>query len=287
MKSRNFRNCTMSLMSLRRTLVLLPMLVSAMALMGCSPPERDEGCEGTLYPCRADLATCDGALRSCRADLGTAELTNQSCDATLETTRSDLASSRTENSQLQRRFRGAKSENRRLERDLREVQEANQKLEELFKKLDDEIEHHSLLLRSPEQLRVLEKKNAKKLKEYREAARNLKEGQADGPSIWSRLLGTDDDIDWDPDYLQERITEVEAEIRRIRYSYVLITRGATRLEELMGTQSGDGLSTSSYLLDGVWSVNARWRQSVAEMGDQDATSLFGCDASFNVDSARG
>jgi len=270
-------------MSLRRNLALLPVFLSAVALVGCGPPQRDEA--------------CDGALRACRAYLATAERTGQSCGATLESTRSDLASTRTENSQLQRRFhdvqrrfQNAKRESRRLERDLIEVQETNQKLKAFFKKLDEEIEHHSLLFQSPEQLRMMEMQNTEKLKYYREAARNLKERQEGGSSILSRLLSTDDDaIDWDPDYLQKRIIEVEAQIRRIRYSHILIARGATRLEELLGKQGGDGRSSSLLLLDGVSPVRAWWRQSVAEMVDErDDTGPVECDTPFNnVAAARG
>lgn len=199
----------------------------------------------------------DLALQHCQAELDLASRANRLCDDSLLSAQSRLDSVRNarhrldverqtlveEHQQLEREYRNLESGHRELldaHDDLRQTldreRSTSERMRAIFRELEKEIESRSLLLYTPEQLKELEVREIARLKRYREAERDLdREASRERSSILSLLFPGDssDSIDWDPEYLQKRIAEVETSIRLIRYARILISGGGTRLEDIL------------------------------------------------------
>ena len=211
------------------------------------------GCE-TAPP--AD-ALDDPALQHCQTELDLANRATRLCDDSLLSAQSRLDSVRNsrhrldddhqtlmdEHQQLEQEYRNLESGHRELldeQEKLRETlnreRSTSEKMRAIFRDLEKGIESQSLLLYTPEQLKELEIREMTRLKRYREAERDVdRKASRERSSILSRLFsnGSSDSIDWDPEYLQKRIAEVETGIRLIRYARILISGGGTRLEDIL------------------------------------------------------
>lgn len=199
----------------------------------------------------------DLALQHCQAELDLANRATRLCDDSLLSAQSRLDSVRNARHRLDEEHQTLEDEHRQLEREYRNLESGHRKLLDahddlrqtldrerstsermraIFRELEKGIESRSLLLYTPEQLKKLEIREMARLTRYRKAERDMdREASRERSSILSLLFPGDssDSIDWDPDYLQKRIAEVETGIRLIRYARILISGGGTRLEDIL------------------------------------------------------
>lgn len=216
----------------------------AALLAGCqtpSPPDNPD--QIALRHCQAELVSvnraaqfCDDSLLSTQARLDSARNSRLRIHDEHQALEREHLQLRNEYQQLDSGHRKLVDEHEGLRQTLDQERATSEKMREILRQLEEEIEGQSLLLHTPEQLEALEKREMARLRKYREAERNLdREASRERSSILSLLFPDESSvsIDWDPEYLQRRIAEVETNIRLIRLSRMLIARGATRVEDIL------------------------------------------------------
>ena len=220
---------------LRHMLTFAYTIGCALMLIGCSDPDIDLG-EIPVPPltvCEEELSRAEDSRRSCKDNLLQIEKRLQNVEDEYQRVREDLQRERDAKREIQKDLHNVENEYQRIRDDLQRELEENKKLRGIFEQLDREVEKQSFLLQTPNQLKVLETKEIKRLQRYREAERDLEhDEQSSECSSWSSLFSSCNSIEWEPEYLRKRISEVKSKIMLIRYSQMLIFNQGTVFEDL-------------------------------------------------------